>query len=409
MVINKYKKTEAGMLPEDWDVIRIGEFTDVSSGGTPNTSVKEFWNGDIPWMNSGDLNKKYISDVSGRITEKGLLSSSTHWIPANCVLIGLAGQGKTRGTAAVNYIPLCTNQSTAAIYPSKILDPHFLLYVMESKYSQLREMSSGDGIRGGLTKALIKSVAVQVPPKNEQQQIASVIYDVDTLIAELEQSIKKYKNLKKACIDHLYPRSNQKKPDIRVADYIKPYEYEVAEKLFDTFNDRGHSDLPVLMATQEKGMIFRDDSDIEIQHDEKNEITYKRVLPGQFVVHLRSFQGGFAHSNLKGITSPAYTVFGFKDEKKHSDYYWKYLFCSESFINSLAKVTYGIRDGRSINFSEFLKTGFYLPSKDEETEIGIFLYEIDKVIDLSNKKLKKYRGIKQSMMEELLTGKVRLV
>ena len=117
MVKSGYKDTAIGYIPEHWDVVKIGDFTDVFSGGTPDTSVKEFWNGEIPWMNSGDLNKKFITSVDGRITERGMASSSTHMIPENCVLIGLAGQGKTRGTAAINYIPLCTNQSTAAIYP----------------------------------------------------------------------------------------------------------------------------------------------------------------------------------------------------------------------------------------------------------------------------------------------------
>ena len=163
------------------------------------------------------------------------------------------------------------------------------------------------------------------------------------------------------------------------------------------------------MATQEKGMILRDDSNIEIQHDERNEVTYKRVLPGQFVIHLRSFQGGFAHSNIKGITSPAYTVFGVKDSDEHFDYYWKYLFCSESFINRLATVTYGIRDGRNINYAEFLKLDFYVPTYEEQRAIGLYIQDIDRSIELNKKKLEKYKMIKQGMMEELLTGKVRLM
>lgn len=403
------KYTDIGMIPDNWDVIKIGDFTDVFSGGTPDTSKKEFWNGDIPWMNSGDLNLKYIHSVEGRITEKGMASSSTHMIPAQCVLIGLAGQGKTRGTAAVNYIPLCTNQSTAAIYPSKLFDPLFLMYVMESRYSQLREMSSGEGIRGGLTKALIKDVLVQLPPMDEQKAIAKVIYDFDANIEHLRHLINKEVDLKKSCLDSMFPRIGQILPDVRIPDFGGEYECLPAEKLFVSYADKGFHELPVLMATQEKGMILRDDSNIEIQHDERNEVTYKRVLPGQFVIHLRSFQGGFAHSNIKGITSPAYTVFGFKNPDKHFDYYWKYLFCSESFINRLATVTYGIRDGRNINYSEFLKLDFYVPSYEEQQAVGLYIKDIDKSIELNKKKLEKYRMIKQGMMEELLTGKVRLV
>ena len=403
------KNTVIGKIPDNWDVIKIGDFTDVFSGGTPDTSKKEYWDGDIPWMNSGDMNQKYIHSVEGRITDKGMASSSTHMIPAQCVLIGLAGQGKTRGTAAINYLPLCTNQSTAAIYPSKLFDPLFLLYVMESRYSQLREMSSGEGIRGGLTKALIKDVAVQLPPKDEQKAIAKVIFDFDANMEHLRHLINKEVNLKKSCLDRMFPRADQIIPDVRIPDFDGEYKRLPAERLFVSYADKGFPELPVLMATQEKGMILRDDSNIEIQHDERNEVTYKRVLPGQFVIHLRSFQGGFAHSNIKGITSPAYTVFGFKNPDEHFDYYWKYLFCSESFINRLATVTYGIRDGRNINYSEFLKMDFYVPAYEEQRSIGLYIQDIDKSIELNKKKLEKYKMIKQGMMEELLTGKVRLM
>jgi type I restriction enzyme S subunit len=99
----------------EWVDVQIGDLGEVYSGGTPSTSNDEYWGGSIPWMNSGELNLKIVRSVRGRITQKGMDNSSTHMIPAFCVLIGLAGQGKTRGTAAYNTFPLCTNQSIAAI------------------------------------------------------------------------------------------------------------------------------------------------------------------------------------------------------------------------------------------------------------------------------------------------------
>ena len=143
-------------LPEfsgEWNQFRLGEMTEIYSGGTPSTTISEYWGGSIPWMSSGELNNKKIYDVEGRITQKGMQNSSAHLIPKYCVLIGLAGQGKTRGTAAYNYISLCTNQSIAAIYPNdKKFDSRFLYYIIDSMYESLRELSSGDGGRGGLTK-----------------------------------------------------------------------------------------------------------------------------------------------------------------------------------------------------------------------------------------------------------------
>ena len=98
----------------EWHARRIGDFADCTAGGTPSTRVASFWGGSIPWMSSGELNQKHVYEVDGRITDEGLHNSSATMLPTKCVLIGLAGQGKTRGTVALNFVELCTNQSIAA-------------------------------------------------------------------------------------------------------------------------------------------------------------------------------------------------------------------------------------------------------------------------------------------------------
>ena len=111
-----------------WLETTIGEISPkIIAGGTPSTLKPEFWNGNIRWMNSGELNLKRVYEVENRITEEGLEKSSTKLIPLGCVLIGLAGQGKTRGTVAINMVDLCTNQSIASIHPNpKVFDEDFL-------------------------------------------------------------------------------------------------------------------------------------------------------------------------------------------------------------------------------------------------------------------------------------------
>lgn len=141
-------------------------------------------------------------------------------------------------------------------------------------------------------------------------------------------------------------------------------------------------------------MIKRDENGINIFHNRKNEEGYKRVMPGQFVIHLRSFQGGFAHSTIEGITSPAYTVFGFKEQKKHDDNFWKYIFTSKEFIRRLETVTYGIRDGRSISYDEFLTLVFTFPSKDEQSQVSQCFEHLDNLITLHQREHNKtYRRI----------------
>jgi len=116
-----------------WDTKQIGEFTDCTSGGTPSTLVTEYWDGSIRWMASGELHLRTVADVEGRITERGLRNSSAKMLPADCILIGLAGQGRTRGTVAVNLVPLCTNQSIAAILPNSRFVTQYLYHNLDSR------------------------------------------------------------------------------------------------------------------------------------------------------------------------------------------------------------------------------------------------------------------------------------
>jgi len=179
------------------------------------------------------------------------------------------------------------------------------------------------------------------------------------------------------------------------------WEQRKAKDLFAAYSDKGHPDLDVLSATQDRGMVRRDDNNINISHDKKNEATYKRVLPGQFVIHLRSFQGGFAYSSIEGITSPAYTVFGFSKPQEHEPNFWKFVFSSEQFIKRLEKVTYGIRDGRSISYDEVLTLSFTFPGKNEQIQIAHFLDKVGALITLHQRKYEKLLNIKKSMLEKM--------
>lgn len=190
-------------------------------------------------------------------------------------------------------------------------------------------------------------------------------------------------------------------PSIRFHGFDDAWEQRKAKELFVSTADKGYPELPVLSATQDRGMIRRDENSINIFHDKKNEAGYKRVLPGQFVIHLRSFQGGFAHSAIEGITSPAYTVFGFSDPEKHDSEYWKYVFTSKAFIRRLETVTYGIRDGRSISYDEFLTLSFVYPSRSEQTAIAQYLDKLSNLITLHQRKLEKLTNVKKSMLEKM--------
>lgn len=180
---------------DDWKSNKIGTISRIITGGTPSTTNEKYWNGTIPWMPSGDIHKKYIREVSKTISEDGFYNSSTKWVPKGSILIALAGQGKTRGTVAISEIDTCINQSIAAIIPEKKVNPYFVFHYLESKYDNLRLISSGDGGRGGLNKEIISNYSISYPPLEFQVKIAQFLSLIDRRIATQNKIIKHKKSL----------------------------------------------------------------------------------------------------------------------------------------------------------------------------------------------------------------------
>lgn len=136
---------------ENVKYMKISEFAKCYAGATPSTFHSEYWeNGTIPWMSSGEVNNIEIYDTEKKITKLGYNSSSTKMLPINTVVVALAGQGKTRGLVAITRKEVCTNQSLCGIVPDERVDNEYLFHYLQSRYKDLRRISSGDGTRGGL-------------------------------------------------------------------------------------------------------------------------------------------------------------------------------------------------------------------------------------------------------------------
>lgn len=177
---------------------------EVITGGTPSTSRREYYGGNIPWLASTEIHQKRITKPTTYITELGLQNSSAKIAPEKSVLIALAGQGKTRGTAAYLTKPMALNQSLAALVTNEKCNSEFLYYLIESMYSSLRELSSGDGGRGGLNKKLIKGVLVKIPiDVDEQEAIANILFAMDEEIRDLETEREKIIQIREGAMDDL--------------------------------------------------------------------------------------------------------------------------------------------------------------------------------------------------------------
>ncbi len=146
----------------------------IYSGGTPSTKVPEYWeNGTVPWMSSGEVNLKTIHETEKKISEAGLNNSSAKVVPKNSVVIALAGQGKTRGKVARTRIELTTNQSLAVMtFDEKKLKSDYVFHFLETRYKNLRQISSGNNGRGGLNLQMISNYTVPIPcPENPEKSI----------------------------------------------------------------------------------------------------------------------------------------------------------------------------------------------------------------------------------------------
>jgi len=186
-------------MSEDWKALQVGDFCEVSAGGTPDTSIKEYWeDGNIPWMSSGEVHKQRIKETESHITTLGLHNSSAKFFPKDSVLVALAGQGKTRGKVAISEIELTTNQSIAAIIARKdICDPEFLYYNLSNRYEELRSLSGGSG-RAGLNLSILSAIEIYLPPLPEQKKIAEILSGIDNLVRSLTEHNQKLEATKTA-------------------------------------------------------------------------------------------------------------------------------------------------------------------------------------------------------------------
>ena len=276
----------------------------------------------------------------------------------------LAMYGATSGDIAVSKIKGAINQAILCIRTKQ--NKKFIESVWNKHVSKnLRKYLQGG--QGNLSADIVKGISFFFPTLKEQEKIANLVSLLDERIATQNKIIEDLKKLKPAIIDKLYSEIQGKE-----------YSYR---QLFDVVNERNkqmeYSN--ILSASQEKGMINRDDLNLDIQFERSNINTYKIVRAGDYVIHLRSFQGGFAFSDISGVCSPAYTILRPNSFLEYS--YLSNYFTSQRFIKSLIIVTYGIRDGRSINVDEWLSMKITIPSKEHQQHIVKMIGSFDRKIE----------------------------
>jgi type I restriction enzyme S subunit len=370
----------------EWVEKKVGEISKtIIAGGTPSTLKEEYWNGDIRWMSSGELNFKKVYEVNGRITEIGLKKSSTKMIPIGCILIGLAGQGKTRGTVAMNMVELCTNQSIASIFPNdKIFHNNFLYHDLDRRYDELRKLSTGDGGRGGLNLQIIKSLTVNLPNLSEQQKIATFLTAIDTKIEQLTKKQTLLKQYKKGVMQKLFSQELRFKADDG-SEFSEWEEKKLGKiaRITTGSSNRQDSNLDGEFTFFDRSQDIRTsdrflfDAEAIIVPGEGQEFIPK-YFKGKFDLHQRT-----------------YAIMDFKDINGI------FLFYSISFnSNHLNSHAVG-STVKSLRLPMFETMPINLPSLFEQEKIANFLTAIDTKIDLATKQLEATKQFKKALLQQM--------
>ncbi len=194
---------------------KISDFTEVITGGTPSTTVKEYWeDGTIPWLNSGELNKKYIYESKNFITKSGLKSSSTRLMPPDTVLIALTGA--TTGLSALTKIEACANQSVTGILPSKNHNSDYLLHYLRTQRERILDKAWGNA-QPHISQKFVKDLVIPLPSLEEQLHIANVLSKSETLIEQRKMSIVLLDEFLKSFFWEMFgePVKNEKQWDVK--------------------------------------------------------------------------------------------------------------------------------------------------------------------------------------------------
>jgi len=199
---HKFKDSPLGRIPEEWEVVRLGEVGEIISGSTPSTYNDEYWNGEIVWITPNDLSNIeniFIENSSRKITQKGLKSCSTKIISANSVVVSSRAP---IGYVKVSKVPFATNQGCKSIEYNGKFSPIFLAFLLSNKVQDMINMGSGTTFQE-ITKSNLAKILIPLPPLPEQQRIAEILSQIDQTIEKEQQYKEKLKRIKQGLMEDL--------------------------------------------------------------------------------------------------------------------------------------------------------------------------------------------------------------
>ncbi|HJG87982.1 restriction endonuclease subunit S [Barnesiella viscericola] len=397
-----YKATPLGIIPQEWEVRRLGDLC-CNQGDYGINAPAVAYSNDLPtYLRITDISDdgKFIIDNKASVNSPN--SESYHLKEGDIVF---ARTGATVGKTYL-YDPADGDLVFAGFLirfspnEQKIVPYYLKTYTNTAAYWYWVKIISQRSGQPGINAAEYSSLQLPVPPLAEQKKIAEVLGVWDKAIEKQSQLIEQLTLRKRGLMQQLLTGKK------RLPGFSGEWRKEKAGSIFENSSVRSNKLEPLLSATQEYGVVPRDMLETRVTMPSGNLSSFKRVDIGDFVISLRSFEGGIEYSKYSGIISPAYTVL----KKKHNvnDIFYKAYFKSHEFIQRLAIAVIGIRDGKQISYSDFCYIRIPLPSFEEQTAIAEVLTAADREIELAQQKLELLRQQKRGLMQQLLTGKKRV-
>ncbi|MCD2137562.1 restriction endonuclease subunit S [Salinicoccus halitifaciens] len=411
-------RTEKKYSNSNWKRLKIAWlFEDISSGTTPSSTNEEYYrDGEIPWVNTGDLTDGKLFSVSKKISRKAIADYPTLKVHSKNSLI-VALYGATIGKLAITQFDVTTNQACCVLNKPKNVDINFVFYWFLANREGIIQRAVGGGQKN-ISQGIIRSLRMDVPNAPLQNKIISFLdqktSEIDALITDKEKLIRLLEEKRQAIITEAVTKGLD--PDVKMKDSGVEWIGEIPEHwkmrkakyIFKQINEKNYPEEKLLSVLKGKGLLLRSELEFKAVMAFKGLENFKLVREGDFVIHLRSFQSGFEMSSLQGIVSPAYTVFRASIELDNN--YFKYVFYSQYFIDYIGSTTQSLRDGKPIAYDDFSSSYLMFPPEKEQKEISDYLAslckEMDKAKELIQKQLLKLKEYRQALIYEAVTGKI---
>jgi type I restriction enzyme S subunit len=388
----------------------------IGSGTTPKSGEEKYYNnGTIPWLNSGDLNDDVVYSCAKYINKIALSDySALHFYPKDSVVVAM--YGASIGNTGILNFETTVNQACCVLVPNeKLISPFYLQLLLKLSKNKFLLESFG-GTQPNISQKIVANLLIDVPPLAEQEAIAAYLDKECGLIGKkvdlLEQKADRYRRLRRAIINQAVTRGLN--PDVELfnaeGSLVEQYPCHWSElRIKDLFTEKsikGHADEPMLCATQLYGVIPQSMYENRVVVAVSGLENMKLVEKGNFVISLRSFQGGIEIAHYRGIISAAYTILELKEI--YDKGYFKHLLKSASLIKLLKKCVTGIREGQNINYTVFKYEKLPIPPVLEQQEIAAYLDEkcgkIDEIVSKIELEISKLKELKRSLINEVVTG-----